>query len=151
MARILEGGRNSISASEEASYVEAIEEIRKELLTEKSVYMSKCKAIRQKEKEVLEDAKGQGGNPKSIKGAVKRREMERKLAAHDASFEDDDAARYEAILKALSGMEDTPLGQAALKTASDDSRTSAVVGAVKSDLSTKEQTEWEKAAPQSVN
>lgn len=147
MARILESGRNSISASEEASYVEAVEEFNRELKTEQSLYMSRCKAIRAKIKDTLEEAKGQGGNPKAIKGAVKRREMERKLAAHDASFEDDDAVRYEAIVKALGGMADLPLGQAALKTASDDARTSAVVDAVKSDLSKTEQTEWDKAAP----
>lgn len=146
MARVLEG-RNSISASEEASYVEAVEEFHKELKTKQSLYMSECKAIRTKIKDVLEEAKGQGGDPKAIKAVVKRRELEKKIAAHEAALEDDTQARFKGMLKALGGLADTPLGAAALKTAADDKRTAAVVSAVEEDLDEEEQAAWDRAHP----
>jgi uncharacterized protein (UPF0335 family) len=144
MVRVLEG-RNRATPSEMASYVDEYEKMEKEKLDRKMAYMAECAKISGRQKALVDDAKGAGLNGKVLRATVKQRALERKAEAILEELEDDDAELLKDIREALGDYADLPLGKAAV--ASDDERTAAVVKAVKSDLSPKEQEDWDKAAP----
>lgn len=147
MARILEG-RNRANADEMASFVDKFEELEKEKLREKMSYMERCRRITEQQKELLDDAKSQGLPKNVVKAVAKARELERKIEALVEDLEDDAHQIFKDIREALGDYADLPLGQAAVsREEEDDDRTSAVVNAVKSDLSDDEQDDWDKAAP----
>lgn len=146
-ARILEG-RNRANADEMASFVDKYEELEKEALREKMTYMERCRRIREQQKDLLDDAKGQGLPKNVVKAVVKARDLERKIEALQEELEDDAAQIFKDIRDALGDYADLPLGAAAVAREDEaDDRTAAVVNAVKNDLSDDEQSAWEKAAP----
>lgn len=144
MARVLEG-RNRATPDEMASFVDEYEKMEREKLERKMAYMAECAKISGRQKELVDDAKGQGLSGKVLRSIVKARAYERKAAAIEEALEDDDGQLFVDIREALGDYADLPLGQAAV--ASDDERTKAVVNAVKADLSDKEQEAWDRAAP----
>ena len=144
MSRVLEG-RNRATPSEMASYVDEYEKMEKEKLDRKMAYMAECAKISARQKTLVDDAKGAGLNGKVLRATVKQRALERKAEAIFDDLEDDDAELLRDIREALGDYADLPLGAAAVNR--DDERTAAVVGAVKSSLTPKEQEEWDKAAP----
>lgn len=150
MARILEG-RNRANADEMASFIDKFEELEKEVLREKMTYMERCRRIREQQKELLDDAKGQGLPKNVVKAVAKARELERKAQALMEDLEDDQQQIFKDIREALGDYADLPLGAAAVEREAAqpdaDQRTAAIVGAVKNDLSPAEKGEWEKAAP----
>jgi len=147
MTRILEG-RNRANADEMASFIDKYEELEKEKLREKMSYMERCRRITEQQKDLLDDAKGQGLPKNVVKAVVKARELEGKANAILEELEDDAAQIFKDIREALGDYADLPLGQAAVsREEQDDERTAAVVSAVKNDLSDDEKSEWEKAAP----
>lgn len=146
-SRILEG-RNRANADEMASFVDKYEELETEKLREKMSYMERCRRITEQQRELLDDAKGQGLPKNVVKAVVKARDLERKIEALQEELEDDAAQIYKDIRDALGDYADLPLGAAAVAREDDaDGRTAAVVSAVKNDLSDDEQQAWEKAAP----
>lgn len=147
MARILEG-RNRANADEMASFVDKFEELEKEKLREKMTYMERCRRISEQQKDLLDDAKSQGLPKTVVKSVVKARELERKIESLMEEMEDDAKQIFKDIREALGDYADLPLGQAAVsREEQDDERTSAIVNAVKSDLTDEEQTDWDNAAP----
>jgi uncharacterized protein (UPF0335 family) len=131
-----------------ASFVDKSEELEKEALREKMTYMERCRRIREQQKDLLDDAKGQGLPKNVVKAVVKARDLERKIEALQEELEDDAAQIFKDIREALGDYADLPLGAAAVAREEDgDERTAAVVNAVKNDLSDDEQSAWEKAAP----
>lgn len=142
MARILEG-RNRPTAEEAASFVSRFEEIEAEIEVEKSKFMLACKAIRARQKELLDDAKSVGVAKGVVKAVAKARKLEAQARDAMAEFEDQDDIAYAAdIAKALGPFADTPLGAAAVADGKPDATTAAVVAAVKSDAGDEE---WDQA------
>lgn len=147
MARILEG-RNRANADEMASFIDKFEELEKEVLREKMAYMERCRRIREQQKDLLDDAKSQGLPKNVVKAVAKARELERKSQALMENLEDDQRQIFKDIREALGDYADLPLGAAAVsREETDDERTSAIVNAVKNDLSDTEQEAWDKAEP----
>jgi uncharacterized protein (UPF0335 family) len=144
MARVLEG-RNRATPDEMASFVDAYEVMEREKLDRKMAYMAECAKIAGRQKDLVDDAKGQGLNGKVLRSVVKARALERKADAVYEELEDDDANLHKDIREAIGDYADLPLGAAAV--ASDDERTSAVVKAVKGSLTPSEQSDWDSAAP----
>lgn len=131
MARILEG-RNSASADSMADFVKRIENLEAEKLREKMTYMERARRITEQQKEIYDEAKDEGVSKKALRAVVKVRDHERKAEGLREDLEDDDAASFDDIRSALGDYADTPLGAAAV--GKDDDRTSAVVKAVRDDL-----------------
>ncbi|WP_434712947.1 hypothetical protein NMA58_08175 [Rhizobium sp. YTUHZ045] len=148
MARVLEG-RNRANPSEMASFVDKFEELEKEILREKMSYMERCRRIRKEQSDLLDDAKSQGLPKNVLKAVVKARDLERRAESIMEELEDDAQQVFKDIREALGDFADLPLGAAAVEReeTSDDDRTAAIVGAVKSDMSEDEQTAWDAAAP----
>lgn len=157
-------GQNRLSGSEQASFVDEFEKFEKEIESEKSAFMLKCKKIRDKQKELLDDAKSKGALKQVIKDAAKIRKKYREIRELMAEQEEDAEEDLDAVLKALGGLGDLPLGQAVVekvsakdkKEAEDRARTDAVVDAVKKDEAKKksgkkdagdDEEAWKKAAP----
>lgn len=157
-------GQNRLSGSETASFVDEFERFEKEIEAEKSAFMLKCKAIRAKQKDLLEDAKGKGALKQVIKDAAKIRKKYREIEELMREQEDDAEEDLDAVLKALGGLGDLPLGQAVVekvsakdkKDADDRERTDAVIDAVRKDEAKKkggkkdaasDDEAWKQAAP----
>jgi len=110
-------GGNDIAAKA-APFLTRIEEIDDELESEKGAYMATCRTLRSKRKEVFGDAKSAGIAVKPLKGIVKRRKLENKIAGLPSDFDIDESAQYSALATAFAG---TPFGDfAAARAASAD-------------------------------
>jgi hypothetical protein len=130
MSRILEQGRNRATPSEAASFVDKFEEMEAEIASERGVFMAKCKAIRERQSELLDDAKSQGVAKKIVKALVKRLSLLRKADEQIDDLEDDDRAYAVDIFQALGGFADLPLGAAAVeREGRQDPTTAAIVQA----------------------
>lgn len=116
MARILEG-KNSATADEAASFVDKFEQMEVEVASERGKFMSACRAIRQRQKELLEDAKSQGVSKGVVKAIVKARELENRARNLLADIEDSEEQTFAIdIRKALGDDFSTlPLGAAAVQ------------------------------------
>ena len=85
-----------------------------DLLSERGVYMAKCKAIRARIGEVYEVARDRGVDKKALRQVIHTRELERKIEDSIAKLEADTRETYEMLEAALGDFGDTPLGAAAL-------------------------------------
>lgn len=99
MARIIEAGRNSASDKEAASFLDKYEEYLAEIDDLKIEHMNKCRAVRAKMTELLDDAKSQGVAKGDIKDAAKARALRRKL--HELLTDRDEDSQVKGILEAL--------------------------------------------------
>lgn len=138
MAKVLEARPNRASPQEAGSFVDKFEEMEAEIATERGVFMAKCKAIRERQKELLDDAKSQGVAKGLVKGIVKARELERKAADIRDGFDDEEDRDYFIDIRRALGDDysSLPLGKAAVdreETAGDkqDATTAAIVEAFK--------------------
>lgn len=96
------------------AFVERILNLHGDLATEQSKYMLECKTIRADMTIVYDEAKDKGVPKKALKGAVKKRILERKIESIREDLEGDDLDNYDLVLKALGDLGDMPLGQAYL-------------------------------------
>lgn len=108
-------GGNGFDPAVVSGFVQRIESLGDDLLTERSEYMTRCKSIRGDIKLVLDEAKDAGIPRKELKLAVKTRELQRKVDAIREDLEGDEQDNYDMIRHALGDLADTPLGAAALK------------------------------------
>lgn len=99
-------GGNDLAAKAEI-YIRQIEEIDDDLESEKGDYMSRCRVLRDKRKDVFGAAKDNGIAVKPLKAVVKRRKLENKIAGLPSDFDIDKSAQYEALAAAFAG---TPFG-----------------------------------------
>lgn len=70
----LKGGDNQ--RKKMRGYIEQIEEAYDDLDGMKAEYMSDCKSVRQRIRDIIKDAKSDGILPKAIRAFVKRRELQ---------------------------------------------------------------------------
>lgn len=78
--------------------------------SERGESMARCRRIADDIKEVYGEAKGAGLNVKSLKGHVKRRRLEAKIAAIPAEFDIDEQAQYDALCSVAEAFKGTPMG-----------------------------------------
>lgn len=131
MTRILEG-KNRASPEEAGSFVDKFEEFEAEIASERGKFAAKCKAIREKQRELLEDAKSQGVGKGLVKAIAKARELEAKAAAIRDEMEEDDKVFFLDIRRALGDdYSSLPLGAAAVarEEGGQDPTTAAIVAA----------------------
>jgi uncharacterized protein (UPF0335 family) len=93
-------GANSIDAKARP-FVERVERISTEMESDKGAYMAKCKANRERIKEVMTEAKDQGIPVKPLKGVIKYRSLERKQGKIAAGLDMDEQAIYSQLVDAL--------------------------------------------------
>lgn len=103
---------NSVEGKAEP-FLKRIENLHKDLDSERGSYMSKCKSIREDIKSVLDDAVDKGVPRKALKGLVKYRELERKQKAIGDGLDTDEQSNFESLVAALGQLDGTPLGDAA--------------------------------------
>jgi len=138
MTKILERP-NRATPDEMATFVDQFEELENEIASERGIFMSKCKAIRERQRELLDDAKSQGLPKNVVKAVVRARELEAKASAVLDGLEDDAVQVFKDIREALGDFADSPLGAAAVKAEGEqDPATAAIVKAAK---------DWDESAP----
>lgn len=136
---------NRATPEEAGSFVDKFEDLEAEIASERGKFAAKCKAIREKQKELLEDAKSQGVGKGLVKAIAKARELEAKAAAIRDEMEEDDKVFFLDIRRALGDdYSSLPLGAAAVAreegaTAGQDPTTAAIVAAASK--------EWDDAEP----
>lgn len=105
-------GQNSIDAKAQP-FVARVESILADMESDKGAYMAKCRANRDRIKDILTEAKDQGLPVKPMKSIIKYRTLERKQTKIAASFDDvAEAAIYQELVDTLG-----ELGAAAAKQA----------------------------------
>lgn len=95
-------------------FVQRVETLNRDLASEKGTYMATCKGIREDIKLVLTEAAKAGITRKTIKTAVKVRDLERKAAEARGDLDIADQDMLDNIRLALGDLAELPLGQAAL-------------------------------------
>lgn len=104
-------GANSVDAKARP-FVDRVERILGEMESDKGAYMARCKANRERIKEVLGEAKDQGLPVKPIKGVIKYRGLERKQQKIATNFDIDEQSLYQQLVETLG-----ELGAAAARSA----------------------------------
>jgi hypothetical protein len=105
-----------------------IEQSHTELLTERSVYMTKCKRIRENIGVHLDTASDRGISKKLLKTIIKERALERKINDLHDILEPDEQSELDMLTEKLGDFANTPLGGAAIAKATGN-ETLASVGA----------------------
>jgi hypothetical protein len=85
-----------------------------DLASERGIYMSKCKRIRETMAGDYDKASDQGISKKLLKKIIKERELERKIGALTDDLEDDERSEHQMLMEKLGEFANTPLGKAAL-------------------------------------
>jgi F0F1-type ATP synthase membrane subunit b/b' len=113
---------NGPDSEDVRSAIENIERSMSELLSERGAYMAKCKRIRDIIATDYEEARDKGITKKLLKKLVKEREFERKIDALNDDLEFDERNELDMLRDRLGDFAVTPLGQAALARASDETQ-----------------------------
>jgi len=108
-------GTNGLDRDAATSFVDQIERHMSDLLSERGSYMARCRGIREAITGVYDDAKSHGIRRNSLKTLIKERRLERKIIELREALEADDKDNYELLVEAVSGLEGTPLGDAAVE------------------------------------
>lgn len=94
--------------------VRNIEDRYTELASERGIYMSKCKRIRESMANDYDRASEQGISKKLLKLIVRERELERKIDGLALDLEPDERSELEMLMEALGDYGTLPLGLAAI-------------------------------------
>lgn len=128
MAKAANEKTNSPENADVQAAVQHIEDHHAALLSERGVYMQKCKKIRDNMAVDFEQAADKGIPKKLLKSIVKERELERRIAGLTDEMEYDEQREREMLIEKLGDFANLPLGQAAV--AKHDGKTTlASVGA----------------------
>ncbi len=88
--------------------------VHRNLLSERSVYMTKCKRIREVMAGDYDTAADKGVSKKLLKVIIAERKDERTIAARRANLEQDEVSEFDMLCEKLGDYANTPLGGAAL-------------------------------------
>ena len=114
MAKAATDKTNAPEQTDVQNAVQSIEEHHAALLSERGVYMQKCKKIRDNMAVDYEQAADKGIAKKLLKSIVKERELERRIAGLTDDMEYDEQREREMLIEKLGEFANTPLGAAAL-------------------------------------
>lgn len=103
-------------------FVGRIENLHKDLESERAKYMRSCQPIQDDIAEIYSEAKGEGIKTKALKAAVKIRDLERKKDKEREKLDGDDQDELDRIRLALGELSDLPLGQHAMQSAEQASQ-----------------------------
>jgi uncharacterized protein (UPF0335 family) len=106
---------NTISEEKIEPYIRKIESFLVELASERGAYMARCRALKDAIKEVYEESSADGISRPAFKKAVDTFQLQRKINAIRSELEADTLEVYDQIVTAVEGLDDLPLGQAALE------------------------------------
>jgi hypothetical protein len=127
MARQATENTNAPDEADVQKAVADIESCHADLLSERGIYMQKCKKIRDAMAVDYEQAADHGISKKLLKTIIKERELERKIAGLTDELEYDEQREREMLIEKLGEFANTPLGQAAV--AKHDGKAPAQAGA----------------------
>jgi uncharacterized protein (UPF0335 family) len=105
---------NGFDTEKTKSFVNRVEEIEREIDSERGSFMAKCKALRDDINDVLEEAKEAGLPRKALRKVLQSRKLERKVEAIREDLESEDQDSFDLIRLALGDLGDLPLGQTVL-------------------------------------
>jgi hypothetical protein len=106
---------NGITQDQVEPFMRKVESFLRDLESERGAYMNRCKGLRSAIEETLDDAKA-AGLPKAVmKSAIKTLELQRRINKLRAKLEEDAQLEHDMIIAAVEGMEDLPLGIAAVE------------------------------------
>jgi|HubBroStandDraft_1064217.scaffolds.fasta_scaffold603878_2 uncharacterized protein (UPF0335 family) len=109
---------NGPSQEETEEVVHAIEGYMADLMSEKSLYMSRCKPLHEAIKDVIEDAvKTKNFDKKALKITVKQREYLRKMEKLENELDQVTQTALDRLQNQLGTFSDSPLGKAAMDAA----------------------------------
>jgi hypothetical protein len=120
---------NSPSEDDVQAAVANIEQCYNDLLSERGLYMQRCKRIRETMAGDYDNAVDKGISKKLLKKIIKGREFERKISALTDDLEDDERSEHQMLVEKLGEFANTPLGKAALAKASGNGEAQAQAGA----------------------
>jgi hypothetical protein len=95
--------------------VRRIESYLRDLESERGSYMNRCRGIREELKTVYEDAKNDGIPREELKCAINTAQLQRKINRMAAELEADARQNYEDIIMVIEGLDNLPLGIAAIE------------------------------------
>lgn len=114
---VTKAGHNGFDPEKVKSFVGRIENLNKDIETQKAEHMSKCKGIREDIKSVIAEAKDEGIPASAIKAVIKVRALEKKAAKARDDLDNEVQGDFDNIRLALGDLAETPLGEAAQKKA----------------------------------
>jgi hypothetical protein len=114
MAKAATGKTNSPKEEDVQTAMANIEQGYADLMSERGIYMQKCKKIRGVMEDDYKSAQNLGISKKLLKKIVKEREFERKIEALTADLEPDEVSEHAMLMEKLGEFANTPLGKAAL-------------------------------------
>jgi hypothetical protein len=106
---------NEITSERVEPFIRKIESYLRDLESEKGSYMNVCKGIRAQMRDVIKDAADAGLPRTAFKEAIETLKLQRKLNKIRAELEEDMIEFHDQIVSAVEGLEDLPLGIAAVE------------------------------------
>jgi len=99
--------------------VKKYDELNEELASEKGAFMKRARTIGDRRKNLLVEAKQRGIPTGILTKTLKVRDHIHKAQGIRDDLEPDDQHQFDTMAKALGGFADTPLGEAAMKSAAE--------------------------------
>lgn len=115
--KIRPGHNSPHDADKVQNVLDRVANLNDQIETEKSTYMTACKAIRSDIKGVYRDAKNDGLPVKALKNIVKDRVAEKAAERRRTDLDTPDLESYDQIVLMLGALAGTPLGDTALSAA----------------------------------
>src|SRR5437868_3591232 len=101
MARNANENINTPSETDVQAAVRNIESRYTDMLTERGVYMQKCKRIRENMQTDYEEAVNRGISRKLLRKIIRERELERKIFGLTDGLEEDERSEHEMLMEKL--------------------------------------------------
>ena len=108
------GKSSSFDPTKAKDFVDRIENLNADILSEQGTYMAKVKSIKEDIGVIFDEAKTAGIPKKALRAVIKTRELQGKLEATRDDLEPEDQDSYDAVRHAIGDLAETPLGKAAL-------------------------------------
>ena len=110
-----EAGSNAIDPTTAQRFVGELDRCDEELLTLRGEYMQRCKTVRERKADWMEQAEAAGIPRSGLKVELKRRNLARKIKTLEADAGEEVVETADMIRDALGGFADMPLGAAAVE------------------------------------
>ena len=110
-----EAGSNAIDPTTAQRFVGELDRCDEELLTLRGEYMQRCKTVRERKADWMEQAEAAGIPRSGLKVELKRRDLARKIKTLEADAGEEVVETADMIREALGSFADMPLGAAALE------------------------------------
>ena len=112
-----EAGSNAIDPTTAQRFVGELDRCDEELLTLRGEYMQRCKNVRERKADWMEQAEAAGIPRSGLKVELKRRDLARKIKTLEADAGEEVVETADMIREALGSFADMPLGAAAVDAA----------------------------------